>query len=235
MRPDPNAFLADPLTDLRSSHETFSQLYRHLLELRFPLDVAEILELRSLLNQLIDQEKDVQEDPALVMELHRIEFDALGIAQPAHKDRLARLMVALRSWHVRHRNASRAQENRLRKALADNHRARKRSIQYGKACLVPALALFALSAVAGWHAWLIKGVALLLGYLFCDHFHSLVALGKQHRQLDGKLAQLVAARVPSLNANSLLRQVALILGYGRVKGVEPFMLEDQAERLRASA
>lgn len=234
MCPDLTSSLSEQLTDLKSSSESFSQLYRHLVELHFPLDVAEILELRSLLNQIIDQGQEfTQEDPGVLMEMHRLEFETLGVAQAAHKDRLARLMAILRAWHVRHRTALQIRENTLRKALANNRRAQKRSLQYGKACFAPALVLIAAWLIAGPHAWLIKGAALVLGYLFCDHFHSLIALGKEHRLLNSNLSELVTARAPALNWNALLRQVALVLGYGRVKGVEPFMLEEQPEALSA--
>lgn len=234
MRPDFPSSLSDQLIDLKSSSESFSRLYRHLMGLSFPLEVAEILELRSLLNQIIDQEAEfTQEDAGVLMEIHRLEFETLGVAQAAHKDRLARLMAILRAWHVRHRAMSQTRENNLRKALADNRMAQKRSLQYGRACLAPALVLIAAWLIAGPHAWLIKGAALVLGYLFCDHFHSLIALGKEHRLLNNDLSELVATRIPALNWNALIRQVALVLGYGRVRGVEPFMLKEQPEALRA--
>jgi hypothetical protein len=236
MQPDPISTLSDHLTDLKSSPEKFSQLYRHLLGLRFPLDIAEILELRSLLSQVIDQCKDcTPKDLRILRELHWLEFETLGVTQPAHKDRLSQLMAALRMLHLDHRKTSHAREDGLRKALAENRLAQQRSLRYGLFCSVPAFALTIVWILAGPHAWAIKAGSLVLGYLCCDYFHSLIVLKKKYRLLDRDLAGVVANRIPGLNWKPLMRQLALVLGYGRVKGVEAFVLEETPEPLLASA
>ncbi|MHB8414417.1 MAG: hypothetical protein ACYDB1_03385 [Acidiferrobacteraceae bacterium] len=236
MQPDPISTLSDHLADLKSSPEKFSQLYRYLLGLRFPLDIAEILELRSLLNQVIDQCEDcAQQDPRMLRELHRLEFETLGVAQPVHKDRLSRLMAALRTLHLDHGKASHAREDSLRKALADNRLAQERSLRYGRFCSIPTLVLAIAWILSGPDAWLIKAGSLILGYLFCDYFHSLIVLKKKRRLLDRDLAGVVANRIPGLNWRPLMRQLALVLGYGRVNGVEAFVLQEQPEPLLASA
>lgn len=230
MEHDPSVHLSGHLVDLKGAPERFSPFYRKLIELRFPLAVAEILELRSLFNEALDGYEDfTQADPQVFLEMHRQEFEALGIDKTTHKDRLARLIAVMRELHLLHSNNSSENEQRLHEALEQNLRAQRRSVRYGWFCLTVAILIGLLWAVAAPHSVVLKTLGVLMCYLFCDYFYGLSILRQEQNVLSRQLSEVVSGRIARPNWRTLIRHLAVVLGYARIQGLEPFRVEEHRE------
>jgi hypothetical protein len=225
------ACLSDSLTKLRSRPECFYFFYKKLVELRFPLDVAEVLDLRYLLNQAIDASEATNATPDYrhFREARENEFDALGIEKKRDRDRLLKLLALIREFHYVHSVASRDTEKALRKALADNEKAAAQSRRYGRIALLVALTTAAVWLGFSEPGWPVKIVAAAGTYLSVDYFYSLSILKREQTLLGQRLDDVLSRRVKALNWKRLSRNIALTLGYAKISGVEAFLLEREAE------
>lgn len=224
------ATLSDNLGKLSSSPENFSPFYRRLVQLRFPLEVSDVLELRYLFNHAIDQ----AQEPARTRDFQhfraarQMEMEAAGVENRRHRERLMKLLTMLRQLHLMHAIESRDAESELRRALANNRKAAASSVRYGKiALLAGALAgAFWLLADAPWWSQILT---LGLGYLSADYFYSLSILRRERALLGARLEDVLSKRISSLNWPLLIRNIALVLGYARVDGVEAFAIESELD------
>ncbi len=224
--------ISDGLNKLPAAPDEFGSFYRKLLGLRFPLAVADILELRYVFNHAIDQTAEPAPTPDYrhFCDERRREMDRIGIDQPHHAQRLLKLLAVLRQLHLGHSIHSRDTEAELRRALVNNRRAAQQSRRYGN------IAFAALAAIASFWLvlyqpawWLYAGVA-VTGYFALDYFYSLSILKKEYKLLGRQLEELLARRVAALNWSGVVRNIALVLGYAKLSGVEAFVLhEDEIE------
>lgn len=225
--------LSDGFKKLATRPECFYHLYRQLIGLHFPLDVAEILELRYLLNQAIDASEGPEEtrDWREFRAARERDLDELGVDKAAHRARLLRLLALIRELHYHHSIASRDMEAALRRALGDNQNADVQSRRYGK------IALFAAIAGAGmWFAltepsWWIRMATAGGIYLCSDYFYSLSILKRERSLLHHRLDEVLAQRVTTLNWQRFAKNIALTLGYARESGVEAFLIDKDADDL----
>jgi low affinity Fe/Cu permease len=225
------ASLSDHLTKISASPESFSFFYKKLIGLRFPIDVAEILELRSLFNQTLDAMEEIPEsrDFQHFSDARQAEIDALKIEKKQHGQRLLKLLALIREFHFAHSLQSRDTENHLRKALSDNNKARIRSIHYGQITFIVAL-ISAFIWVAFNPGWVIQIFTVGLAYLFGDYFYSLSILKRDSVELDRQLQELLKRRVKTLNWQVLTRNISLILGYAKISGVQAFLIDKESEQ-----
>lgn len=230
MELDLSVHLSGHLADLKGAPARFSSFYRKLIDLRFPLAVAEVLELRSLFNEALEgYEEFTQADPQVFLEMHRGEFAALGIDKTAHADRLARLIAVMRELHLLHSNNASANEQRLQQALEENLRAQQRSARYGRFCLATAVLVGIAWMVAAPHSVLLKALGVATSYLFCDYFYSLSLLRREQGVLNRELSEVMTGRVARPNWRTLIRHLAVVLGYARIEGLEPFRIDEHRE------
>ena len=223
--------LSDGLNKMAARPDCFYHLYRQLIGLRFPLDVAEILELRYLLNHAIDGAEIPQEtrDWREFRDAREHDLDEIAVDKPAHRARMLRLLALVRELHYQHSIASRDMETSLRRALADNLKADRQSRRYGKVALFAAL-----SAAVAWlglnePGWWVKIAAGVGFYLFCDYFYALSTLKRERALLGQSLDEVLTQRVSALNWKRLARNVALTLGYARNADVEAFLIDKDVD------
>lgn len=209
--------------------ETFPAFYTKLLCLEFPLAVSDVIEIRGVINQAAD---DFVEPAPTKGQLRFVRVissavRALGIDTPHHAARLTHILVMLRCLRHAHNAIARQARRRLLHRLRENRAARKVSIRYGVWTLVAtaagAITWFGIADVA----WPVKVGTALFGYLCADYFYSLSALAQDYRRLGQQLEALEQERVRVFDWRTLVKHVALILGYTRHQAVEPFVVFEE--------
>lgn len=225
--PAPFASGADGAAKALPSPANFPEFYRRLVGLRFPLDVADILELRYSLNHAVDHrlEPTASRDYVHFCSLHRPQIAALGINKDHHVQRLFKLLAMLRELHLAHSIESRDAEAKLRAALARNEKASAQSRGYAKVALGVALIAASLWLALINPGWFVRIVTVAAAYLSADYFYSLTILRRERNILGGQLQTLLNRRVHALNWPTVVRNLALILGYAKISGVEAFVVE----------
>jgi len=215
---------SDTLGGVTLTTRGFPDFYARIQGLRFPISVAEVLELRDLINH----SADVFEEPADVP--HNREFretleqaiHASGVENRHHCDRLLKVLGMLRAMHYRHSIASRDSELRLREAMAQNRIARSTSRRNGSIAL-------AVAAIAGmaWllvneAGWALQAVSLLSILAAFGYFHAIPRLERDMERLTQERNLLLRKRVESMDWRILIHKLALLLGYKQVQGIEVF-------------
>lgn len=222
------AALSDYFAKLPASPETFPFFYRRLVRLCFPIDVAEILELRYLSHNIIDNSTHTGTDPNFAS-ARTAEMASLGIFKPTHQKRLLQLLVLINQFHTLHIRQSEEAERTLRAALTDNHFASKHSHRYsrttGTAALITALSAIFLSPPA----LFMETCTGLFTYLSIDYMYSLSALKRENTLIRTHLNHILRHRVRTLNWKAVVRQIGAILGYTIPHGGEAFRLEHSYE------
>ena len=222
--------------DLEFSPEDFPALYRRLTILEFPLPVADILELRSALNIAIDGHHEQRADsarPIRLAEIYRDDLSRLGVTQPKHVERLTCLLGLLDELHTIHRQAARTSERVLHQALRDNAQARQYSLRLG---LIMGAGLLLVLALIGHGdiAWGTKTLAAITGYLSLDAFYAIGLLLRQRQSLRARLRQQTGTSIETIRWPTLIRNLALILGYARGDRAETAFLLDDSQDLRSA-
>ena len=231
---DSKPALSDYLAKLSSSPELFPFFYRKLISLRFPIDVAEILELRYLSHHIIDHaENDGQGYEFGEFAAARgVDMDNIGIHKTAHRERLSQLSLLIREYHTAHAASSYSDETCLRVALEHNRFAKQLSKHYGKTAGITAVIMALSSVLLSPPAILMQGLTVLFSYLSLDYFYSLTLLKREERALDHELGEILRRRVRSVNWKAVMRQAGAILGYSRPIGGEAFRVEQEFEHQR---
>jgi hypothetical protein len=205
----------------------FPAFYRRVANLRFPLDVAEVLELRSLINHSTDHavEPTVTPDYRDFREKLLTEMGALDINRDHHRERLLRVLTLLRALHYHHSLTSREAEVRIRVGLTDNQKARTQSLSHGKLCLflmtVGGLLWFGLPEPH----WTIKLVTAGGAWLAWDYFRSLPELDKEVVRLNQELNEVLRQRIAAVDWKTVVDKLSLILGLRQHSGVEVFRMD----------
>lgn len=202
----------------------FPIFYRMLLQMRFPIRVSGVIELRALLNDTIDKARDPEPEVNSGEFLEALEtaIDSFGITRPHHRERLLKLLTEIRNLHYAHSIHSRDRELSLRRELEENEAAKRMSKQLGLVFLglaVAGSAAWALVPTIHWIVQIIIGGSLLMAW---DSFHSLPVLDKEHKRLRQELNELLRQRVERINWKTMIHKLSLILGYKVVEGIEVF-------------
>jgi len=202
----------------------FPIFYRMLLQMRFPIRVSGVIELRALLNDTIDKARDPGPEVKTEEFLEALEsaIDSFGITRPHHRERLLKLLIEIRNLHYAHSVHSRDRELNLRRELEENEAAKTLSKQLGLVFLGLAAAgttAWALVPTIHWIVQLIIGGSLIMAW---DSFHSLPVLDKEHKRLRQELNELLRSRVEKINWKTMIHKLSLILGYKIVEGIEVF-------------
>lgn len=205
----------------------FPDFYARILGLRFPISVAEVLELRDLINH----SADVYDEPADLPQNREFResletaIQSFGIENRHHGERLLKVLVMLRGMHYQHTVASRDAEQRLRQLQVENRAARRRNLRNG---LLAVLAMTAggafwiLSMEPGWTIGLLPLASALAAW---GYFHALPLLDQKMEKITQELNQVLRKRVDALNWRTLIHKLALLLGYKKIQGIEVFRHE----------
>jgi len=217
----------DTLSGFTLTTRDFPDFYARILALRFPISVAEVLELRDLINH----SADVYEEPADVPQNREFReslesaIHSFGIENRQHGERLLRVLSMLRNMHFQHTIASRDAEQRLRQLQAENRTSRRLSLRNGVLALLTmlgtGLAWFSLEG-AGWP---LKLLPLAAAVLALGYFHALPLHDRELERLTRDLNDVLRKRVDSLNWRTLIHKLALLLGYKQIQGIDVFRRE----------
>ncbi len=222
----------DTLGGVTLTTQGFPDFYARIQALHFPISVAEVLELRDLINH----SADVYEEPADVprnrefRETLEQAIHASGVENRHRSDRLLKVLGMLRGMHYRHSIASRDSELRLREAMAQNRIARNTSRRNGAI----ALAVTVIAGIA-WllvddAGWILQTLPLFSGMAAFGYFHAIPRLEQDMERLTQERNLLLRKRVESMDWRILVHKLALLLGYKQVQGVEVFPQPQQDSR-----
>ena len=216
--------------DLSAVHltpETFEPIYNTVVGLKFPMEVARVLELRYLINQAVDSfpEPAPTADYREFREALQTVIDATGIENKRHSERMLRILCMLRELHYVYSVNTRDAENGLRANIAANREKRRRAIRN-------ALGL-TLAAILSGIAWLglsepplsiqLLTAAFTIGVLLS--VRTLPALDRNLVVLEKRMNQLQRHRVKSIHWRMLVHKLALLLGFKRNSEVEVFVID----------
>lgn len=195
------------------------------MRLRFPLDVAEIIDLRDVIKHASD---DFAAHPHKRQSrrfgaVASAQIEALGVRATHHREKLLQILIMLRDLHHAHRLRSRETEHSLRRRCAANREARKVSIKYGVLALGATAVAVATWAGLGDVSWPVKTVTVLLAYVSLDCFYSLSLLNRYYGRLGQELDIVHRQRVRSFKWRALAYKIALILGYLHPAAISAFV------------
>lgn len=212
--PEPGATSETPLQQ-RISVSNFPSFYRKLICLRFPMDVADIIEIRDSLNQSLDH----AERSRLIPDFHEYAktlnsaVKHLGIERQHHADKMIGILSLFRELHYKHTLMSCNRENHLRKLVVQNRQAQSHSTRFGIASLLTAVIGFITFLALPESGWLLKAIIMVSAIATLDFFQSLRILDKEQKILSDELAAVVRDRIEHMQWNTLSANIASILGY----------------------
>lgn len=215
----------DDLAKQQLTVKSFPAFYRRLMGLHFPLEVAEIIDLRDILQHASDdfrahpQKRKHRHFGAVASE----EIQTLGVRATHHRDKLLQILIMLRDLYYTHHRRSLETERSLRRRRASNREAKKISIKYGALALAATTLGVATWAALGDIAWPVKTVTVLLAYVSLDCFYSLSVLNRYYHRLGQELDAVRQVRVRSFRWKHLAYRIALILGYLHPAAVSAFV------------
>ena len=218
---------AREINTLQLTSSDFPSFYNTVLGLRFPLDVAQVLELRFLINNAADayRRPAANVEDRQFREALRRAVMSFSIDNERHRERLIRVLTMIRDLHTTHLVDSRVAELNLRAILKDLHRARAQTVRHGLYSLIAAI--FAGLAWLGSAdpGWTIKLLTLGLAYMSWDSFHSLPEIEREPDYMMPLLNEVLRRRVETVNWKRLIHKLALILGYKQIPGIVVFRLD----------
>lgn len=217
----------DTLSGLTLTTRDFPSFHTLIMSLRFPIGVAEVLELRDLINHsaaVYEEAADIPQNREFRESLESA-IQSFGIENRQHSERLVRVLNMLRGMHYQHIIASRDAERRLREQQTANRETRRNSLRNGVLAL--------LATLAGGLAWLalditdwrLKLLPLATAIFSLGYFHALPVLDREMEHLTHELNELLRKRVDTLNWRTLIHKLALLLGYKQIQGIDVFKHE----------
>jgi hypothetical protein len=212
------------------SAETFESFYHTVSGLKFPLDVAQVLELRSVINQAVDSFPEPVSTPAYreFCDALQTVINAIGIENKAHSERMMRILIMIRDLHYTYTINTRDQENRLQHEIATKREQRTLSRRYGWVYSVGTVGAAAIWFGLAEAAWTVQLLTLGLAVGAWAHWHAVPAIDNRIALLERQAQQLQQARVKSIHWRLLVQKLALILGFKRDNRVEVFRLDPEA-------
>ncbi|MCH6581496.1 MAG: hypothetical protein O7B27_13400 [Gammaproteobacteria bacterium] len=218
------------VTNLQLTARGLPSFYHTILALRFPIDVAYVLELRYLLNHAADAyvKPAPSADERQFRKALAAAIDSFGIKNTYHYERLIRILVMIQDLHAAHLRASRIAEISLRNALADIRDTRAKLVRHGLLSLLATIFAGMTWLASNDPGWTIQLLTLILAYLTWDCFRSLPSIDEQPEVLNPALNEVLRSRVESLNWKRLIHKLSLILGYKRIPGLEVFPIDSHA-------
>jgi len=217
----------DTLSGLTLTTRDFPDFHALIMALRFPIGVAQVLELRDLINHSAAVYEEAADTPQNreFRESLEVAIQSFGIENRYHNERLVRVLNMLRGMHYQHIIASRDTERRLREQQAENRVTRRNSLRNGVLALLTmlgtGLAWFSLEGAS----WPLKLLPLTAAILALGYFHSLPLLDREMDRLTRDLNEVLRRRVDTLNWRTLIHKLALLLGYKQIQCIDVFRHE----------
>lgn len=212
------------IEDLELSVPRFTDFYRALIALRFPLPIDDVLELRAIINHAADKyrQAELTRDGRHFRDALERAIGSFGIHKRHHRERLIRVLCLLRDTHAKHSHVSHGQEASLRDRLDRIAKQRAQALREG-------MLTFFLTIVAGllWLGltdphWLLQLVVAASAVISWRRFHSLPTLESDAEILRMQINAILRLRIKSIKWKTLIHKLALILGYKQIRGIEVF-------------
>jgi hypothetical protein len=222
--------LPDGFDRLNLTPGHFNIFYTVFIGLRFPLNVAEVLDLRSLINHAVDDFADPPLTPDYRQFVESLEkaLESFNIDNARHRERLLKTLTLLRELHVAHALESRHTEERIKIEIQDTAHARRvataKGLGYLLATILSVIGWFALPEVA----WMIKVFSALCAVQSWASFRALPKLDQRTRELRLDLNDVLRDRVNSINWKTMIHKLALVLGFKQIEGVEVFKMDSES-------
>ncbi len=219
------------LSTLHLTPDTFEPIYNTIVGLRFPIDVAQVLELRYVINHAVDDFPDTPDtqDYREFRDALQSAIDSFAIDNKHHCDRLLKILTMMRDLHYTYSINSRDTENELREAIAQNRGLRVRAIRYGLVFTVLAVLSGIIWMGMTEPGWVIKIFTGGCAYLAWSYLHALPKLERTHKSVNQQLSELLRQRVRSIHWKMVIQKLALVLGYKRIDGVEVFRIDGDVD------
>jgi hypothetical protein len=221
--------LPDGFNRLNLEPKHFHIFYTVFGGLRFPLNVAEVLDLRYLINHAVDEfnEPPLTPDYRQFRESLEKALDALSVENSRHRDRLLKTMALIRDLHVAHSLESRNSEERLHLEMESNEHARRYAVRkgifYGVATAFSIACWFLIPGAE----WLVRLLSLLCAVQSLLCFRSLPRFDLRGQELNAVLNDVLHDRVSAINWKMMAHKLTLILGFKLIQGVEVFRMEGE--------
>lgn len=221
---DVHEFYAAHLTS-----ETFESIYNTIVGLRFPMDVARVLELRYLINHTVDSFAE----PAPTVDYREFRdalqtvIDGIGIDNKRHSERMLRILCMMRELHYAYSIKTRDAENALRTEMADNRQRRRNSTRHAIELTLAAILCGILWLGLPELDWPIKAFTAAFAVGAWLYVRTLPALDRALDELEKRMNQLQRHRVRSIHWRLLAHKLALLLGFKRNSDVEVFIIDTE--------
>lgn len=215
---------SDTLGGFTLTSASFPDFYSRIQALRFPISVADVLELRDLINHSADVHEESTEIPESREFSESLEaaIHSFGIENRHHCERLLKVLTMLRSMHYQHTVSSRNAEQQLRDYQAENRKRQRACTRNGITALVVTGLL-----LLGWMMpespnLLLQSLPLISAMTAFHYFHQIPLLEAKREALARDLNEVLRKRVDSLNWRTLIHKLSLLLGFKKIQGVEVF-------------
>jgi hypothetical protein len=220
--------IAHDFSTLNLTPDNFHAFYTKFVNLRFPMKVANVLELRYLVNHTVDKYKEppLTPDYRQFSESLQSAIDSF-VDNQRHRERMLKILSMLRDIHYTHSINSRNAETRLRDAMEVNRDVRAKSVRYGLFFILAAVSFIIVWLAMNNPSWIIKLLPAGYSYIALRYFHKIPVLDQEIDKLTLDLNDVLRRRVNSLNWRTLIHKLALVLGYKRVPGVEVFHIDGE--------
>lgn len=219
----------DDLAARQLTADTFPTFYKEVMHLRFPLEVADVIEIRDTVNHAAEtfRAPPPKQGHRRFRRALRSIIDTIGIDSQHRTDKLIHILTMIRNLHHVNGFRSRYAELTLRQRQAANRNARRISKEYGFFALIATTILCLAWLGMAEPTWVIKAGTVILAYISWDYFHSLTTLDREYEILTGELDGVLRERIYTINWKGLVHKLALILGYKRSEGVDVFLMSQE--------
>ncbi|MFL6621027.1 MAG: hypothetical protein ACJ8KA_07930 [Sulfurifustis sp.] len=212
---------------LHLTPETFEWVYNTIVSLKFPVDVARVLELRYLINHAADAfpEPAATADYREFREALQTVVDETGIENKRHSERMLRILSMMRELHYAYSINQRDAENKLRARMAHNRAQRERAIRHATGFIIATALCSILWLVSDNPDWPVK--IMTAGFVIGTwlHVRTVPMLDRGLRLLEKRMSRSQRHRVKSIHWRLLALKLALVLGFKRNSEVEVFRIE----------
>lgn len=219
---------------LHLTPETFEWVYNTIVSLKFPVDVARVLELRYLVNHAADAfpEPTVTADYREFRDALQTVIDETGIENKRHSERMLRILSMMRELHYTYSINQRDAENKLRARMSHNRTQRERAIRHAASFVVATVLCAILWLVLGEPGWPLK--ILTAGFIIGAwlHVRTVPMLDRGLHLLEKRMNRSQRHRVKSIHWRLLALKLALVLGFKRNAEVEVFRMETDPDQGR---
>ncbi|MBI3569537.1 MAG: hypothetical protein HY082_00275 [Gammaproteobacteria bacterium] len=229
--------LAQDFSGVNLTPDAFHTFYTKFINLRFPMKIAHVLELRYLINHAVDRYKEPAPTPNYrqFRESLQSALDSFSIDNRRHSERMLKTLSMFRDIHYAHSIASRNAERRVREDMERNRDEYAKAVRYGLFFIFAGVSFIVIWLATADAHLAIKLLPAAYAWLSLRFFHKLPALENEHEKLTLEVNDVLRRRVDSLNWKTLIHKLALVLGYKRVPGVEVFDVDVDHDQINRSA